>query len=152
VSNFVYLPGLPSPMSLPSNSTTGIISFVVEAINSSSAPLACCGVNDFSIVFNPIFLLALITNLRVMEGRILTVSAVVCSVRPKIAKNAEAAPSVIKPFSSTSIASLQPLLAASWRARTLANRFSDLISHRFHHFINPVAEEHPTVKINPFKL
>jgi archaellum component FlaG (FlaF/FlaG flagellin family) len=66
MSNFVYLPGLPSPMSLPSNLTTGTIPLVVTAIKSSSESFACCGVKDFSIISNPIFLPASIANLRVM--------------------------------------------------------------------------------------
>jgi hypothetical protein len=74
-------------------------------MKSSSAFFACSGVKDFSMVSSPMFLPALITNLRVMEGRIFAVSAAVWIVCPKIAKNAELAPSVIKPSSLTSIAS-----------------------------------------------
>ena len=50
----------------------------------------------------------------------------------KIAKNAEPAPSVMRPASSTSIASLQPRLAAAARARMLGSRFSDFMTHLFH--------------------
>jgi len=132
MSNPVYLPGSPSPIILLSNFTTGTISLVVTAMKSSSAQPVCCGVNGFSITFNPIFLPACIANLRVIEGRILPAREAVCSVRQKKKKNAELAPSVIRPASSTSIASAQPFLAASWLARTLANRFNDFMSHLFH--------------------
>ncbi len=131
-NSIVYLPGLPGPMVLASNLTTGTISLVVTAMKSSSALRAWWGVNDFSTTSNPIFLAALIANLRVIEGRILAVRGAVCSVCVNTAKKADPAPSVIKPASSTSMASSQPFLAASARARTLGNRFSDFMSHLFH--------------------
>jgi len=96
-SNFVYLPGVPLPMVLSSNLTTGTISLVVTARNSSSAPAACWGVSDSSRTSSPMFRPALMANSRVMEGRILAVRGAVCSAFPRTAKNADPAPSVIRP-------------------------------------------------------
>ena len=132
MSNLVYLPGVPSPTVLSSNLTTGTMSLVVTAMKSSSADMACSGVRDFSTISRLIFLAASITNLRVMEGRMLLVSGAVCSFCSNIAKKAEAAPSVIKPESSTKIASSQPFFAAFVLARMLGRRLSDFMSHLFH--------------------
>ena len=132
MSNSVYLPGVPLPIVLSSNLTTGTTPLVVTAMKSSSADMVCSGVKDFSTISRFIFLAASITNLRVMEGRMLLVSGAVCSFCLNIAKKAEAAPSVINPDSSTKIASSQPFFAASVLARTLGRRLSDFISHLFH--------------------
>ena len=78
MSNLVYLPGVPSPIILPSNLTTGTMSLVVTAMKSSSADTAFSGVKDFSTISKLIFFAASMTNFLVIEGRTLLVSGAVC--------------------------------------------------------------------------
>src|SRR3989339_251817 len=125
-------PGLPAEMVWPSKFVIGMISAVVTAVKSSSADLAWSEVMDCSTISIPSLLAAKATYFRVMDGKMLAERGVVYSFLFRMAKKADAEPSVINPDSLTSIASEQPFLAASRRAITLASRFSDLMSQRFH--------------------
>ena len=88
-------PGLGDLVGFLSKRVMGTMSFVVTAMNSSSAWAACWGVRDFSRISRPMFWAAFRTYLRVIEGRMCGERGVVCNVRAVMAKNAEAAPSVI---------------------------------------------------------
>ena len=108
------------------------MSFVVTAKKSSLAVEACWDVIDCSAMFISSIFAAFITYFRVIDDRMFAVSGAVCSVLSKTPKNAEAAPSVMSPFSSTKIASSQFFSTASIRASTFGSRFRDFMSHRFH--------------------
>lgn len=132
ISFFVFGPGFSLAMGWESNFTTGTMSFVVTAKKSSLAVAACWSVIDCSMIFILRIFAVFITYFLVMDGRMFAVSGAVCSVLSKTAKNDEAAPSVMRPFSSTKIASSHFFSAASIRASTFGRRFRDFMSHRFH--------------------
>lgn len=119
-------------MVVPSNFVTGIMSFVLTAVKSSVAVIASAGVRLCSFIFRLRSFAAFSTYFLVTDGRMLAVSGAVLRVSLIIAKKAEPAPSVIRPASSTRIASAASFLFAAILARTFGSRFSDLMWHFFH--------------------
>ena len=131
ISCLVHLPGLPSPITLPSNLTTGIMSFVVTPKNSSSAIGCLFGRQRFFDNSQPDVFRRQLNVFTRYRRQYIGLKGEVRSLPLTIPKNAEDDPSVISPLSSTNTASQHPFLSASPLARTLGSKFSDFISHLF---------------------